>query len=238
MSSTAANTHSCFFPAASTASNAQKRPLSVRVDLQQPALVQQLLSRDDSNVALIAAVRVTWALLLRTYTGLERVCYSYEDAGGASSSSAAEPNAPNGTSEHVVMLDIDDDMSLQQLLDNVANTYPVVESKCEYNTSVLLRFGAQMGKTPAPGKAMAMPDSVRTSLLSKQDSANASQCNLRLLVKVLKSGISFFLEYRTSFIPTEQARNIASTVDAVLTSVLSSPNQVSHFELHYTSVSS
>ena len=32
-----------------------------------------------------------------------------------------------------------------------------------------------------------------------------------------------FLEYRNSFIPTEQAKNVASTVDAILTSILCSP---------------
>ncbi|KAF2634386.1 acetyl-CoA synthetase-like protein, partial [Massarina eburnea CBS 473.64] len=52
------------------------------------------------------------------------------------------------------------------------------------------------------------------------------QCNLRLLVKFLKSGISIFLEYRNSFIPTEQARNIASTIDKILSSVLSTPSQL------------
>ena len=169
MSSISANSHSCFFPAASTASNAQKRPLSVRVDLQQPALVQQLLSKDGSNVALIAAVRVTWALLLRTYTGLDRVCYSYEEVGGASSNSAEELNLPNGVSEPIVMLDIDEDMSFQQLLESVANEFPVVENKCEYNTSVLFRFGTQTGKTHTPVTAMAMSDSVRTCLMWEQD---------------------------------------------------------------------
>jgi hypothetical protein len=173
MSSTSASTHSCFFPAASTASNAQKRPLSVRVDLQQPALVQQLLSKDEHNVALIAAVRVTWALLLRTYTGLDRVCYSYEEAGGISLSSVDELNVPSGVSDPVVVLDIDENMSVQQLLENAASNDPVVESKCEYNTSVLLRIGAQMGKTHAPGKAMAMPDQVRAWVWADRSTFNA-----------------------------------------------------------------
>jgi non-ribosomal peptide synthetase component F len=41
---------------------------------------------------------------------------------------------------------------------------------------------------------------------------------------VLKSGISIFLEYRNSFVPTEQARNIGNTVDTILTSLLTTPN--------------
>jgi non-ribosomal peptide synthetase component F len=44
------------------------------------------------------------------------------------------------------------------------------------------------------------------------------------LVKLLKSGVSIFLEYRTSFVPTEQAKNIASTVETILSSIVSSPS--------------
>jgi non-ribosomal peptide synthetase component F len=46
---------------------------------------------------------------------------------------------------------------------------------------------------------------------------------VRLLVKVLKSGISVFLEYRNSYIPTEQAKNVASTVERILSNICVSP---------------
>jgi hypothetical protein len=174
MASESAQVHSCFFPAASTASNAHKRPLSVRVDLQQPALVQQLLAKDDDNVTLTTVVRVTWALLLRTYTGLDRVCFSYDEAGGASLSSTRKLEAPNEVSEPMVILDIDENMPLQHLLEHGETQCPIMSTKCEYNTSVLLRFGAQMGKTQAPGKAMAMPDSVCACILSDSLVANIS----------------------------------------------------------------
>ncbi|KAF2186292.1 acetyl-CoA synthetase-like protein, partial [Zopfia rhizophila CBS 207.26] len=49
-------------------------------------------------------------------------------------------------------------------------------------------------------------------------------CNLRLLVKLLKTGVSVFLEYRNSFIPTEHAKNIASTMDTILTNIVMSPD--------------
>jgi hypothetical protein len=167
MASESAPMCSCFFPAASTANNAQKRPLSVRVDLRQPALVQQLLAKNDDNVALIAAVRITWALLLRTYTGLDRICFSYDEAGATLLSSSGTSEVPTDVVVPIVMLDIDETMSLQHLLTCAEADRPIVNNKCKYNTSVLLRFGAQMGKTQTPVKAMAMPDSVRTCLLAK-----------------------------------------------------------------------
>jgi non-ribosomal peptide synthetase component F len=42
------------------------------------------------------------------------------------------------------------------------------------------------------------------------------------LIKVLKSGVSAFLEYRTSFIPTDHAKNIASTLDKIFSELLTS----------------
>jgi hypothetical protein len=162
MSSTPASTHSCYFPAACTTGNAQKRPLSVRVDLQQLALVQQLFCERDSHAALVAAVKVTWALLLRTYTGLDRVCYSYEEAGRVSMSSIEDQNVFTGVADPTIMLDMDEDTTFQQLLEKIETDASSEERKCEYNTSVLLRFGAQTGKTHAPGRTMAMPDTVRT----------------------------------------------------------------------------
>ncbi|KAF2731993.1 acetyl-CoA synthetase-like protein, partial [Polyplosphaeria fusca] len=50
-------------------------------------------------------------------------------------------------------------------------------------------------------------------------------CNLRLLVKHLKSGVSVFLEYRNSFIPTEHAKNVASTMDKILSEILTDPTR-------------
>ena len=50
-----------------------------------------------------------------------------------------------------------------------------------------------------------------------------AKCQLRLLVKVLKTGISLLLEYRNSYVPTDFARSIASTTDKALVMVLSSP---------------
>lgn len=49
------------------------------------------------------------------------------------------------------------------------------------------------------------------------------QCQIRLLVKVLKSGPSVFLEYRNSFIPTVQAKHVASTVSKILADILFAP---------------
>lgn len=151
MSSASADTTACFFASSSSASNAQKRPLSVRVDLQQPMLVQQLVEKKgENNAQLISVARVTWALLLRTYTGLERVCFSYEETGGS-----------DEITENVILLDIDGEMPVYGLLESAATNAVPMDREYQYNTSVLVRFGTQPGKKYAAAKPMVMPDTVR-----------------------------------------------------------------------------
>jgi hypothetical protein len=161
MSSASTEITSCFFPLSSSASNAQKRPLSVRVELQQPMLVQQLVEKEqESNSRLIAAAQVTWALLLRIYTGLDRICFSYEETGGASHTTL-EKGLSDGIAENVVVMDIDEELPLRRLLESAATNVPTADRECQYNTSVLVRFGSQMGNTHSIAKPMVMPATVR-----------------------------------------------------------------------------
>ena len=75
MESSPAQAQTCHFPATGKQDSGPKRPLSARVELQYPELVQQLVVGDNGDEALSAVVRAVWALLLRCYTGLDHVCY-------------------------------------------------------------------------------------------------------------------------------------------------------------------
>lgn len=158
MASELPQVNSCFFPVAIKPSGDEKRPLSVRVDLQYPGLVQQLLAQEKCPDALAVVVRTTWALLLRTYTGLDRVCFGFDAIGGG----IAESNTDKGTDPHVCMLDIGEDMSIQGLLESskdcTANMFSASEANdTACNTAVLLRFGAHAGSAQNSSKAMVMP---------------------------------------------------------------------------------
>ncbi|KAJ4299243.1 hypothetical protein N0V90_004487 [Kalmusia sp. IMI 367209] len=203
--------HSCFFPAIGRGSGSdQKRPLSVRVELQHAERLQELFAKDDGKSSLVAAISTAWALVLRVYTGLDQVCFGFGEVGGVPNEGEVFSN------ESVAAYVIDEDISIEQLIRRVGEDSAVVDplkhENFRYNTSVLLRYATQVGTAQGSNKA-----TVTTM---------AQSCNLRLLVKVLKTGISVLLEYRNSYIPTEFAKSIASTADKALATVLCSPESI------------
>jgi hypothetical protein len=151
MASEHAQVHSCQFPCLGRGSGSdQKRPLSVRVELQHPELLQKLFAEDDGKASLVAAVRAAWALVLRTYTGLDQVCFGLGEVG------CNNTTGKDGQRDSVVAHLVSDEVSIAELVqrakdDGFAVGQPGHEA-FEYNTSVLFRFAAQGGTVPGVSK--------------------------------------------------------------------------------------
>jgi hypothetical protein len=135
--------------------------LSVRIELQHPELLQKLFAEDDGKASLVAAVRAAWALVLRTYTGLDQVCFGLGEVGCDSTPGTG------GQRDSVVAHLVSDEVSIAELVqrakdDSFAIDQPGHEA-FGYNTSVLFRFAAQGGTVPGISKTAAttMAASVR-----------------------------------------------------------------------------
>ncbi|KAF2267152.1 acetyl-CoA synthetase-like protein [Lojkania enalia] len=219
MASNITPVHSCHFPATGRQDNGPKRPLSVRVELRHLDLLQKLLGQEKGPEAFSAVIRAAWAMLLRCYTGLSEVCFGFEEVGRSVVSEGAPDSS---TFERATVIPIAEDMTIAQLIhvcDEDKSIKAIMNNNIQYNTSVMVRHGVQTATaSQKQARGSFMPD----------------KCNLRLLIKHLKSGVSIFLEYRNSFIPTEQAKNVASTMDKVMSNVLGSP-EVSISKLDYLS---
>lgn len=74
-----AESEPCQFPRLGTSVDGPKRPMSLRVNLEQLQKLQQLSVSDEA--ALPSLLRVAWGLLLRCYTGLDDVCFGYQGTG-------------------------------------------------------------------------------------------------------------------------------------------------------------
>ncbi|KAF1951519.1 hypothetical protein CC80DRAFT_203009 [Byssothecium circinans] len=164
MASTTTQTLSSLFPAATEPANAQdphRRPLSLRVDLQHVELVHQLLATADGIESLAAAVQTTFALLLRAYTGLDRVCFGIQKIGGRSVHDDRTAISP------AMVLDIDEETSLEQLDRDIRST-PIIDASnnegLKYNTAILFRFSNTT--VTQSSTFTTMSDSVRTPLIS------------------------------------------------------------------------
>jgi hypothetical protein len=159
MASDQVKAQSCYFPAVGRAAVGDKtRPLSVRVELQQPELLQELFVQENGPALLVAGVRAAWALVLRTYTGLDQVCFGLSEVGGTvDDSEASEKGQRESIATHIVS----DEVSLGEVARHGEGEQPGHE-RFDYNTSVLFRFAAQ-GSTKAglnKATAVSMKDSV------------------------------------------------------------------------------
>ena len=153
---------SCLFPGVGKRSEALKRPLSVKVELERLDMLQAFLVNEGGVEALSAVMRATWASLLHCYTGLENICFGVEGGAFPSQTGAGDQRNPM----QAVSMHIREDMSFSQLvahardLDHILTT---TNDAAHYNTSILMRFashGAEPGQNQALSKAYAMSETV------------------------------------------------------------------------------
>ena len=168
MASIEGQTHSCHFPATGRQMGGHKRPLSVRVELQHLDTLEQLLEKDSGGEILSAVVKTAWALLLRCYTGLDEVCFEYEEIGTSRTSRSSDDSGG------VSFLRIQEGMPIEELvkqaqdLPNNAPSLPYTEF--QYNSSVLLRSGT--------AAASSKHSSSKTSVMSEKVQAASSRDTL------------------------------------------------------------
>lgn len=122
----------CHFPATGRHRGTTKRLLSIRVDYQHRDPLQKAFDLDGSAEALSAVVRAAWALTLRCYTGLDEVCFGFEET---RRSSDGAPSAPI-----TVVALINGNSTLRQLIELCSGGQYLCPDPVDYNTSVLVRY--------------------------------------------------------------------------------------------------
>jgi hypothetical protein len=169
MASNAIQNHACHFPATCRQGGQAKRPLSVRVDLHHQDALQHILESGDGGKSFSAIIKTAWSLCLRCYTGLDDVCFGFADVGGPSEASKVDSLPEGNTAEQVFAFCIDSDLTVEELVRTAREHPSSVDSeptKYQYNTAMLLRFGATTAnsKNQPPSKGISMSDKVWTSL--------------------------------------------------------------------------
>lgn len=110
-----AESEPCQFPRLGTAMDGPKRPMSFRVDVDHVQLLQQLSLSDEA--ALPSLLHVAWGLLLRCYTGLDDVCFGYQEAGLGTAISGPLTGMP------LTRFTVDDVVSVADALEKARGEY-------------------------------------------------------------------------------------------------------------------
>jgi hypothetical protein len=144
-----------------------KRPLSVKVELQNLELFQKFYEhKNDGKFS--AVIRAAWALFLRSYTGLEDVVFGFEEIGNLPSIATQKSDADGEIRIPAIFMQLRGDMSFGQLLEHAENLESILtktsDENYQYNSSVLVRFGIYTtvaGKHQMPSKTHIMSEKVR-----------------------------------------------------------------------------
>lgn len=150
-----------------------KRPMTVRINLQDSQKLQELVGSEES--ALQTTLRAVWALLLKCYTDSEDVCFGYQETGSGALDMVA--NGLGGMS--VARLKIEDGTTLGEFVDFVKSEYtqslpylnhgPLGSARAMgtgehqlFNTALVLRTAANSGvASPRSGPLnMTLPEEV------------------------------------------------------------------------------
>ncbi|KAI2087706.1 hypothetical protein LOZ35_006030, partial [Ophidiomyces ophidiicola] len=197
-----------------------KRPMTVRMSLQDSIKLQEICS--SGAIALPAILRAVWALVLRCYTDSEDVCFGYQETGSGQA---------NSSSMAVARLKFSDEMTLDELVEAAKGEYTQslphhsyvssgsfnavkMGQQRPFNTVLVLRTLANVGKTIS-SPAAAGPFNVMLP----------EDCAVRILVKQINGTVSMFLEWWNSEMNMDQALDVASTFDKILTTTLNSPQE-------------
>jgi len=158
---------SCLLPGTSKHGVCLKRPLSVKIELQNLELFQKLCSHKNGG-KFSAVIRAAWALFLHSYTGLEEVVFGFEETGDSPSMATQKSVVDGEIRSPALLMQLRGNMSFGELLEHAENVETILTTTSDgthqYDSSVLVRFGvhaAVSGKHKTPSKTFIMSEKVR-----------------------------------------------------------------------------
>ena len=111
----------CQFPRLGASINGPRRPMSLRVNLEHVQRLQKLSASDEA--ALPSLLRVAWGLLLRCYTGLDDVCFGYQETGTGTASNERPRSFALANGMPAARITVDDMVSVADTLERVKGEY-------------------------------------------------------------------------------------------------------------------
>ena len=111
----------CRFPRFDGEIDGPKRPLSINVGLKHKPELQRLATKDSETLPSI--LRTAWALVLRCYTGLEDVCFGYQENGIDGVADGARKLLEESEDISIARMNFDEAVALAKLLDKARDDY-------------------------------------------------------------------------------------------------------------------
>ncbi|KAL1959110.1 hypothetical protein VTO42DRAFT_2897 [Malbranchea cinnamomea] len=210
----------CHFPRLGPNDQPQKRPMTVKVNLEQSPELQKLSAAGDQTLP--ATLRAAWALLLRCYTDSEDVCFGYQETGPIGGSGEKPGSGLSGIP--VARLAFGDDTALAQLVEMTKGEY--AKSLPHHASVPAGAAGRQLFNTILQLRTATNPGTSNGSIVPPRlmNMVLPEECRVRVLAKQVNGSLALFLEWWSSDMTMDQALDVASTFDKILGNILTRPN--------------
>ncbi|KAL8941315.1 MAG: hypothetical protein Q9211_001867 [Gyalolechia sp. 1 TL-2023] len=225
------NIEPCHFPALTDGSKDERQLRSLELELRDVARIQLFCSQ--RSITLSTALQLVWALVLRTYTGNENVCFGYLSSGRDVPIDGIENAVGLFISMLVCRMDCGKDALVSDALEQIRDDYTesmshqafsLGDMQHELQLSGKSLFNTAFTYQRRPPTKDTKDEELKFDVLEAYD---PSEYDLTANVEVRDTDAAVYFNYWTDFICDSQAKSISDTFNHVLASLIATldPNR-------------
>ena len=216
----------CYFPSLLSSIKEDRELRTLQLDLENISHVQAFCS--SHSVTLSNVLQLVWSLVLRAYTGSDNVCFGYLSSGRDAPLEGIQDAVGLFISMLVCRMDISNDTPINKALEQIQNDYAqsaahqgfsLSDMQHEVNISGKSLFNTAFTFQRRPELTNAKSQGLVFDVVEASD---PSEYDLTVNVEARQTSIEVEFNYWTDFMCDTQAKNIASTFEQILSSMLQS----------------
>ena len=206
----------CHFPILNDGATVKRELQSVQIRFSELAALQQYC--DSHNVTLSNAIHTAWALVLRSYTGSDKVSFGYLTSGRDAPINGAEDAVGPFINMLVCCMDMAGTVRLGQVLDQVQKDYinslphrhtPLAQVQHALHLSGAPLFNTALSYRRLP--QVSRDDQPSVSFEECAPIFDPTEYNVSINVEASSQDAFITLDYWTDCLSSGQAANVAST---------------------------
>ena len=216
----------CSFPNLGDTEDSERELLTLELKLQDISPLKSYCAQN--GVTLSNVLQLVWALVLRTYTGNDNVCFGYLTSGRNVALPKIESAIGLFISMLVCRIDCDNDLMVKKALEQIRDDYAQstahqafslaeLQHKLQLSGKSLFNTAFTFQRRPQPSKAD--NQSIEFDILETYD---PSEYDLTLNVEALENEIIVDFNYWTDRLAENEAVNLSETFGHILDSLLNS----------------
>ncbi|KAL9614736.1 MAG: hypothetical protein Q9167_000805 [Letrouitia subvulpina] len=214
----------CYFPDLGESAKGIRELRTLELKLKETSQLQSFCSQN--SVTLSNALQLVWALVLRTYSGSDSVCFGYLSSGRNVPLQNIEDAVGLFISMLICRMDFSIDMLVSKALEQIRDDYTQSMAHQAYSLGDVQHELQLSGKSlfntaftfqRRPGTQGAEKQEITFDILEAYD---PSEYDLTINVEACDADVAVFFNYWTNCLSDKQAENVSETFGQILHSIM------------------